>query len=84
MTIKETAHQLIDRLDDEQIARLLSLAGSFLAEQSSGRDATTQGSEAFGEDPVLALIGAGRTAEPTDVARFKDEYLAAAFGIDRE
>jgi hypothetical protein len=35
------------------------------------------------DDPLWNLVGIGRTVEPTDVAKHKDEYLADAFEIHR-
>lgn len=30
------------------------------------------------DDPILRIIGIGRSTEPSDIARFKDQYIADA------
>ena len=32
------------------------------------------------DDPLWQIIGIGSSAEPTDIAKFKDQYLAEAYG----
>ena len=41
--------------------------------------ADAEPSESSREDSILSIIGIGSSGEPTDIARFKDQYLADAY-----
>jgi hypothetical protein len=82
MTTKESLHEIIETFDDEQAEKFLEyveeLARSWRRENV---DATSRGPSDEGHDPLLDLIGMVRSSEPTDVAEFKDEYIADAFHL---
>ena len=42
-------------------------------------DARTVGGDADEADSLLNIIGIGESAEPTDIAKYKHEYLAQAY-----
>lgn len=82
MTTREALLSMVETLDDEQVTRLLGYADALRQElprpgSTSDQDQRFQAEHAT--DPLIALIGAGRSAEPTNVAKHKDAYLAEAF-----
>ena len=78
--------QLLDLAEEVQqsgIGRLLKRGEQDLAllvPVSPGRDANPQRDGAVEDrDTLLNIIGIGESAEPTDIARYEQEYLAEAY-----
>jgi hypothetical protein len=89
MSDRQTVHQLVEELDDARIRELLIYLDGLMQEQrdraatrlgdtDDGGTESAAGPTGDGEDRLRALIGIGHSVESTDVARFKDEYLAEA------
>ena len=81
VTTRDAVISSMNELDDEQVFRLFGFAEE-LRREGSHSDATSDQRESHSDtatDPLLSLIGAGRSAEPTNVREHKDAYLAEAF-----
>lgn len=92
ITVKDELRQLVDRLDDVHAREALDYLRSHVLNEDTHSDDDLKpvgqnedemflkrGRPTSADDPLWNIIGIGRSAEPTDVARFKDEYLAEAF-----
>jgi hypothetical protein len=59
-----------------------AVAGDTAGEEHDGArvsDRIRAGRATSVSDPLWRIVGIGRSADPTDVRRYKDEYLADAF-----
>lgn len=81
MTTKEAIYEKVEQLDDDRAKMILDyivdLMGSS-SESPNNRDSveTPTTANASIPDPRLALIGMVRSAQPTNIAEHKDEYIA--------
>lgn len=78
MTNRDALLAVVEHLDEEQIARLLGYADGIAHLPRPSATIAAHGVD-DADDPLLALIGVGQSAEPTSVAEHKDDYLAEAF-----
>jgi hypothetical protein len=81
MTAKEELRQLIDTLDEDAAAEVLSFVRVLVAKQET--DSTeailARARPITAVDPLGNIGGIGSSEEPTNVAEHKDNYLAEAY-----
>ncbi len=88
MTTKEAIHEKIERLDENRAKLILEHVNDLLDESddvAQSFDSLSQSTDGgFAEtwssirEARLALIGMARSAQPTNIAEHKDEYIADA------
>ena len=80
MTTKESIHEKIEQLDEDRARMILDYVDDLLAHsrRRESVDTTSDGQSIADHDPLLDLIGMVRSAESTNIAEHKDEYIADA------
>lgn len=76
MTIKEEIHAKVEQLDEDQAQTLLTHIERMLDEEEN-IGPVVERTEAQ-RQAMLSLIGIVRSPEPTNIAEYKDDYLADA------
>ncbi len=70
MTTKESLHEIIETFDDEQAGMILEYAEMIARLQLPASP--------LKHDPMADIIGIARSNPPTNIAEYKDEYIADA------
>jgi hypothetical protein len=70
VTTKESLHEIIETIDDEQAGMILEYAEMITRLQSPPSP--------LKHDPMNDFIGMFESETPTDIENFKDEYIAKA------
>ncbi|MGH2561745.1 MAG: hypothetical protein ACRDJH_21980 [Thermomicrobiales bacterium] len=87
MTVKEDIHVLVESLNEAEAVEalhLLQLVVTANGDKVEVRDASAKPAKPASIDkPLWGIAGIGSSAEPTNVAKLKDEYLAEAFESER-
>jgi hypothetical protein len=76
MTIKEAIHAKVEQLDEDQAQNLLTHIERMLDEEED-IGPVVERTEAQ-RQAMLSLIGMVRSPEPTNIAKYKDDYIADA------
>jgi recombination DNA repair RAD52 pathway protein len=86
MTTKELIRQKVELLDEDQARLILMYIEQMIrtAELLSAELDSPETNNESRRDPMLDVIGIARSAEPTNIAEFKDEYIADAIMHWRE
>ncbi len=71
MTTKEAIYEKVERLDESQARLILN----YVEAVSSAHRVNYRNSS---HDPMLDIIGMVRSSKPTNIAEFKDDYIAEA------
>jgi hypothetical protein len=82
MTTKELIHEKVELLDEDRAKLILTHVEDLLddpdRETAVSRFGTPEVSDEARRAAMLSLIGMARSAEPTNIAEHKDEYIADA------
>jgi hypothetical protein len=81
MTVKEELRELFESLDEDAATEALPFVRVLLAEQDEeDTEAGIASAKPISADnPLWNIAGIGRSVEPTNVAKRKDDYLAEAY-----